>query len=52
MSRPPSPGGAPVQREYELSGLDADFVPVVPELQTSMEFIRALEAATLDNGDI
>ncbi|KAF8576146.1 hypothetical protein K439DRAFT_1664746 [Ramaria rubella] len=52
MSHPPSPRGAPVQRENELAGLPEGFVSVVPELVRSLEFIHALEAATLKNGDL
>ncbi|KAF8585294.1 hypothetical protein K439DRAFT_1616022 [Ramaria rubella] len=51
-SCPPSPREVLWQRIYELSVMDDGFVLVVPELRTSMEFIWALEAATLDNGDI
>ncbi|KAF8579553.1 hypothetical protein K439DRAFT_1524102 [Ramaria rubella] len=52
MSHPPSPRGAPVQRENKLASLPEGFVSVVPELVRSLEFIRALEAATLENGDL
>ena len=48
---PPPPAPPPVHRPEELV-IPADFVCVVDEVQTALEFKRALEAASLDNGDL